>query len=595
MLNPRIYRTGLIVAALAVIVFAFSLSNQPGSLGSSLSPVAFNGTQAYNAMRSWAIAYPNRSPGSFDDDALASEVASDFAADHLIVSTSTFNARTAQGTRALEAVTGTLPGLSSGTILIVAHRDAVGSPAEAELSGTAIMVQLASVLAGGGHNRTIMLASTSGSAGASGAEQLARTIPGPVDAVIALGDLAGTEVRQPIVVPWSDVPTFAPPLLRNTVASALSAQTSLSTSGVSLAGQLVHLALPLSLGEQAPFTALGQPAVLLSLSGERAPAADQPVAGPSRVTSMGLAVLQSIHALDAGQTVPAPSGYLLLDGKLVPMWAVRLLVLALILPVLIATIDGAARARRRGHAIARWVIWVLASAVPFLIAWLLILAIHAVGLMKVAPPGLVGAGVVPMRSAGIAIIVVVLCALVASLLVIRPLAIRVVGGEPYETRRVREPAGAGAGAALLIVLCVAALAVWLQNPFAALLIVPALHLWMWVADPDVQLRPMVILALLLIGLAPAALVVLYYAGALGLGPVDVLWNGTLLLAGDSVRASTVVLWSLLLGCAVSVLAIALRRARVKRPEDVPVTVRGPITYAGPGSLGGTKSALRVRR
>ena len=32
--------------------------------------------------------------------------------------------------------------------------------------------------------------------------------------------------------------------------------------------------------------------------------------------------------------------------------------------------------------------------------------------------------------------------------------------------------------------------------------------------------------------------------------------------------------------------------RQSEPEEVRVTVRGPVTYAGPGSLGGTKSALR---
>ena len=38
-----------------------------------------------------------------------------------------------------------------------------------------------------------------------------------------------------------------------------------------------------------------------------------------------------------------------MSGKLVPLWAVRLLVLALILPVAATTLDAAARTRRRGH------------------------------------------------------------------------------------------------------------------------------------------------------------------------------------------------------------------------------------------------------
>jgi hypothetical protein len=41
-----------------------------------------------------------------------------------------------------------------------------------------------------------------------------------------------------------------------------------------------------------------------------------------------------------------------------------------------------------------------------------------------------------------------------------------------------------------------------------------------------------------------------------------------------------------------VLVIAVRGQREPRAEDLPITVRGPINYAGPGSLGGTESALR---
>jgi hypothetical protein len=48
----------------------------------------------------------------------------------------------------------------------------------------------------------------------------------------------------------------------------------------------------------------------------------------------------------------------------------------------------------------------------------------------------------------------------------------------------------------------------------------------------------------------------------------------------------------MLGCLASRTAIDTTLARRGRPEDIPVTVRGPVTYAGPGSLGGTESAIR---
>ena len=47
MLDPRIYRTGLIVAALALVVLAFSLRDQQGALSPTLAPDAFNGQNVY--------------------------------------------------------------------------------------------------------------------------------------------------------------------------------------------------------------------------------------------------------------------------------------------------------------------------------------------------------------------------------------------------------------------------------------------------------------------------------------------------------------------------------------------------------------------
>jgi len=51
-----------------------------------------------------------------------------------------------------------------------------------------------------------------------------------------------------------------------------------------------------------------------------------------------------------------------------------------------------------------------------------------------------------------------------------------------------------------------------------------------------------------------------------------------------------VLGSLVAGTIVSAAIVSLRVGTGRRPRDV--TVRGPVTYAGPGSLGGTESALR---
>ena len=75
MLDPRIYRTGFVAVALAVIVFAFSLGDQHGALSPTLAPDAYNGPAAHSLMNAFATTYPDRRPGSDGDDALAADMA----------------------------------------------------------------------------------------------------------------------------------------------------------------------------------------------------------------------------------------------------------------------------------------------------------------------------------------------------------------------------------------------------------------------------------------------------------------------------------------------------------------------------------------
>jgi hypothetical protein len=591
MLDPRIYRTGLVAVALAVIVLAFSLGDQQGPLTTTLAPEAFNGGHAYAAMNRVAKRFPHRRPGTPADQAIAAQVGTVLSADGFSVSRTEVRAQTADGWRTLTNVVGVRPGLTSGAIVVVAHRDALGSPAVAEASGTAVLEELAHVLAGETHQRSVVLASTSGSTGAAGAAALARSLPldQPVDAVIVLGDLAGTTLRQPIVVPWSNSQTVAPPMLRNTVARALSQQAQLAPGSPSLGGQFAHLAFPFTATEQGPFGARGEPAVLMSLSGDRAPGPGEDTS-PTRVAAMGRSVLLAINALDAGATVPAPSAYLLFAGKVVPPWAIRLFVLALMMPVLAATVDGMARARRRGHPVMRWVVWVLAAAVPFVLALVPVLGARLFGLIASRPPGPVSPDAVPPHGAGIAILALMACVIALGFLLVRPLVIRLA--DVGTSGLVPDSATPGAASGLLLVLCAASLAIWASNPFAAALLIPALHFWMWVVAPDLRLRRALALALLVAGLAAPALVIAYYARSLGVDPFGLAWSGVLLVAGGHLGLLAVVEWSVVAGCAFSLVLIAARSAREAPAQEPPVTIRGPITYAGPGSLGGTKSALR---
>ncbi len=604
MLDPRIYRAGLIVVAVAVIVVAFSLGNQAGPMSATLVPDAFSGGTAYATMGSLAAQYPERRPGSVGDEDLASYIGQTLGSDGLQVQRSSFNAQTVDGPKTIDTVTGTLAGSNPDAIVIVAHRDSIHTGAPADLSGTAVLLELAQILSAQTQQRSIVLASTSASIGAAGAAELARTLPEPVDAVIVLGDMAGTDVRTPIVVPWSDATLVAPPLLRNTVASALQQQTGLAAGEESLGGQFLHLAFPLAASEQRPFAASGEPAVLLSASGSRVPGAEEKTS-QAQITGFGRTVLESVSALEAATDVPAPSAYLRWQGKLIPAWAVRLLVLALIVPVLCATVDGLARVRRRGDRVGRWIPWVLSACIPFVLVVPAVLALRLVGVIKAAPPGPVGGDALVLDGTATAVLIGLGCLIVASFFAVWRFDRRMGSASapvappeaPTARHRARRnvpdsAASPGAAAALLLVLCVVSLVIWLENPFAAALIVVALHAWMWVVAPEERLRWPWAVALLLIGLVPGVLAAVYYATLMGLGPATAAWNAVLMLAGGSVSVMSAIEWSVVLGCVVSLALMIVRVAREPRPAELPVTVRGPISYAGPGSLGSTKSAIR---
>jgi Peptidase family M28 len=590
MLDPRIYRAGLVAVALAVIVFAFSFQDQPGAAQSNLVPNAFNSQYAFSETNTLASRYPDRRPGSTGDDALAGYVARTFGDDGrngaFTVSTDSFSARTAVGTRILHNVTATRTGSENGSILIVAPRDSLTSGSRAAASGTAMLLALANVLSGETLNHTIVLASISGSAGQAGAEQLAQSLPGPVDAVIVLGDMGSPRVRRPVVIPWSNGAAIAPMMLRNTIAGAISSQSTIKVGGTSLASQFVHLAFPVTITDQGPFNARGIPAVEVSASGERGPSANGPVSA-NQIAGLGQAVLASISALDSAAAVPAPSGYLLAAGKVIPPWAIRLFVLVLILPVLFAAVDGLARANRRRYPLADSAMDVVALTAPFLLVALVILGANVAGLLPVVPPDPTGPGAIPIHAANWVLIGVLAALLVGAIALVRWFG---YGRLPARDAETAEPSG---GAPLVpAVLCVVAIAIWVANPLAAALLVPALHLWLWLSDPELRLRPAAAVVLLVVGLAPMALVLTYYAISLGYGPGSLLWALILMLAGGHIGLIAAFEWCIALGCTACMVLAALVARRAPAPAEVPVTVRGPATYAGPGSLGGTESAIR---
>jgi hypothetical protein len=90
---------------------------------------------------------------------------------------------------------------------------------------------------------------------------------------------------------------------------------------------------------------------------------------------------------------------------------------------------------------------------------------------------------------------------------------------------------------------------------------------------------------------PLAVVAVALARAMDLGLLDAAWELVLVAASGQISPLSVLLWSVVAGCVTAALLIAARREPAG-DDGIPITVRGPASYAGPGSLGGTESALK---
>jgi hypothetical protein len=591
-LDPRLYRAALIPILFALILAAFSLEDLPRPLRTTLAPDAFQAQRASRDLNQMVRSYPNRRPGDASDEALARRVADSLRAAGLPGGPRPFSVRLARrkgqtidGERQLVNVIARRAGIAAPQIVVVAHRDAAKRGSAAELSGTAALVELGRVLAAANVRRTITLVSTSGgSGGAAGARALADQLGGgPIDAVVVLGDVASARVHKPLVVSYSNAGGVAPMRLTRTVQDAVAAGAGSQAGAPRSVTQWARLALPLTISEQGELGRAGLPAVLLSANGERTPAAGAKVTQAS-MQRFGRAALRAVQALDSGPDIGGgPSRVLITQRKLLPEWAVRLLVAALLLAPVLAAIDGFARLRRRHEPVGRGLVWVFASALPFILALAFAVALGATGLLVATPPAPVPPGAIPVN--GVALMSVALV-FVLCWIVVRPLVARLSGvtGAP------QAPATAGA---MLVALAGIAVVMWIANPYAAALLVPALHAWLLIIAPGVRLRRGASIALLVIGLLPLLALVLADARSLGMGPVDTAWMAMLLVAGGHIGFGTWLLWSLIGAVAIGVGAIALRPPPpAQRPGAPDVTVRGPVTYAGPGSLGGTESAIR---
>jgi hypothetical protein len=602
MFDARIYRAAFVPLLFALVLVGFSFGGRPTGRSSTLAPDAFDGARAFASLQALARRFPQRTPGGPGDERLAEYVAQTLrglggagahgsaggSAGGFQVTTKRVRTRTLDGTRTLTTVIAERPGSTGESpIAIVAHRDSSARGGAAELSATAALLELARVFAQSETRRTIVLVSTSGgSAGDAPVAQFAATAPQKLDAAIVLGDLAAVADSRPMVLPFSSDARSAPESLQLTLQHAISQEAGSNPGSPSAAEQLAHLAFPLPVGEQAPLNAAGVPAVLVQPSGERGPNPGERVS-ESALQELGRAVLSATYALDeASDVARVGDPDLSLGHKSMPAWAIRLLALALLLPPLAISVDALARARRRRESVGRWIAWTLTCTAPPLACALFALLLGKLGLLNATVGQL---SVAWLDAEGSLLPSVLLLALLALALLAWPSLPRGLG------LPVR-PASPAAGVAVMLVALAVALLAWIFDPAASLLLVVALHAWPLAVNGGERApsRPLALLATVAAAI-PLLLLLLVYSHELGFGLRDVVVAAALLLSVGHVGVLGTLLWSTSFGCLFAVALLASRAtddgpAMTEALQDI--STRGPLSYAGPGSLGGTESALR---
>lgn len=595
MIEPRIYRAALVPALFAVILVMFSLESRPRPLPQGLAAdVVFDGDQALTTLRSLERAGRDRRAGTLGDRTAGARVARDLRDRGFRVPRGG-DPFDVEGRQLLNVV-GRRAGRSRREVVVVAARDAAGVP-DAGVSGadTAALLEIARVYAGRPSNKTVVLASVDGAAlGEEGTARLAGKLAGPdrVDAVLVLSGLGLPTRERPEVVAWAGDATRAGLGLQRTVVESLREEVGEVAEGTGSAGQLARLAFPLGAGGQGVLLERGYDAVRISGDGElpggRGVGPDE--VDSERLEALGRATLRSLTALDAGpRPEHGPRTYVTVVSQVVPGWVLSLLSLTLILPALVAAVDAFARARRRRVAVRPWLTWVGSGFLALMVGLALAHVLALTGAIPGPPKAPVDPERYPLDMPAGAVLAGLALVVGLSWLGLRRLALAADSG-------LADREAQGASVATVLVLSVTVMLLWLLNPVAALMCVPALHLWLLgtLVDPVPPKRARV--AMVFGGLLLPVLLISYQLAVLSLDPLAGAWYLLLLVTGGHVGTITALLGAALLSVLVSLVSIVRAGSAPGPDPDKPVTpsVRGPSSYAGPGSLGGTQSALPRR-
>lgn len=514
------YRGTWLLVGIPLLIAAFTVS-RPQPLPEPDLPPDFDGAAATVLAGDLARQFPTRAPGSDKAPEARAWVAERLSQYGFRTEIDRFHAKIpGLGRVQLENVLAFRQGRSNEVIAVIAHRDnsGAGPGANDNASGTAALLELARTYAvpqaaprSPEPDHTILFLSTDGGAfGGLGAERFATKSPyrNRVVAAINLDAIAGG--GPPHLVFAAKRPRTPSAVLVRTAAARVVEQTGIEPTRASGMGQLLDLAFPFSLYEQAPFIDRGITAITLTSAGDRPPPAfgDNHV-NEARLSGIGRAGQALLGSLDEGvELIPDTSSYVYLGSRVVRGWAIVFALCAALLPCLAVIVDLFARLRRR-HVPLLPALRSYRSRLAFWVFAVLLFELFAiVGIWETGASAPLAPELSPGTSWPVTGLALYFCILGATWLFARD---HLMPRRPLSD----EQALAGQIAALLA-LAVISLLLVAMNPYSVLFILPSLHAWIWL--PQLRRRPVALqAAVLAAGLGGPLLLVGSFAVRLDLG------------------------------------------------------------------------------
>jgi peptidase M28-like protein len=579
--SGRLYRGTWLLVGIPLLAAAFSVHKvEPLPAPQDVLPASFDRFAAVEVASQLAHLYPDRMPGTAGAAGAADFVRQQLAPYGLKVVSDRFRADLpGHGEETLENQTVTVPGRSPDEIVVMAHRDdnGTGPGANDNASGIAALIQLARSYGSPEGSRpvsplhTLVFVATDGGAfGALGAKRFAERHRGKVVAALDLTALASR--GPPRVVLAGTEPRLASPGLVETAAERVLEQAGRRPAHPGWLGQLIDLAFPFTLYAQGPLLAHGLPALTLTSGSERPPASfpDQPSRlNGVRLAQLGRAAQQILRWFDSGaELAPGTAAYVYFGPRVLPGWAIELVLIAALVPFMVATVDLFARCRRRHIKLApalrsyrsRFGFWLWVAIVFELFALL--------GFWPAAPSVPLPLDAAPATDWPVFALI--------GLVILSVLGWLVTRARLVPRRAVSASEELAGTTAALLSLGVIALLVLATNPFALVFLLPSLHAWLWL--PHYRGRPLWARAALL---AAGFLGPLLLLGSFGLRyhlGLDAPWYLAELTAAGYVKLPAVVIAVGWLAAAGQVAALAAGRY-APYPSASERPPRGPLREA----------------